>query len=115
MANPISPAAVIRWNDGAMIEDAVGWILDADEAVAIAKLTELCPAPPISAADVVAYLKAKKMDIIAYEVVAEAIATTPACRERTADLLSGLACACAGSPATQRFICDANGVWVFQP
>lgn len=115
MANPIPPAAVIRWNDGAMIEDAVGWILDADEAVAVAKLTELYPAPPTSAADVVAYLKAKKMDIIAYEVVAEAIATTPACRERTADLLSGLACACAGSTATQRFIRDANGVWVFQP
>lgn len=115
MANPIAPAAVIRWNDGAMIEDAVGWILDADEAKAIAKLTELSDAPPKSAGEVVIYLKAKKMDIIAYEVVAEAIATTPACRERAADLLSGLACACAGSTATQRFICDANRVWVFQP
>lgn len=115
MATPTPPAAVIRWNDGAMIEDAVGWILAADEAGAIAKLTELSQVPPTSAADVVAYLKTKKMDIIAYEAVAEAIATTPLCRERAADLLSGLACACAGSTATQRFIRDANGVWVFQP
>lgn len=115
MATPTPPAAVIRWNDGAMIEDTVGWILSSAEAAAVAKLSELSQVPPTSAADVVAYLKAGKVDIIAYELVAEAIATTPACRERAADLLSGLACACAGSTATQRFVCDVNGVWVFQP
>jgi len=71
--------------------------------------------PPASAEDVVTYLKTKKMDIVAYELVADAIATTPTCRERAADLLSGLACACAGSNATQRFVRDINGVWVFQP
>lgn len=114
-ATPIPPAAVIRWNNGAMIEDTVGWILAADEATAVAKLTELSQVPPTSTADVVACLKEKKVDIIAYELVAEAIATTPTCRERAADLLSGLACACAGSPATQRFVRDADGVWVFQP
>jgi predicted ATPase len=115
MANPTSPAAIIRWHDGAMIEDAIGWVLAANEAAVVVKLAELSQAPPTSAADVVAYLKAKKMDIIAYELVAEAIATTPACRERAADLLSGLACACAGSAATQRFVRDADGLWVFQP
>lgn len=109
------PSSIIRWNDGAMIEDAVGWILRADETAAVAKLTELPPGPPATAADVVASLKSKKMDVIAYEQVAEAIATTPACRSRAADLLSGLACACAGSNATTRFARDANGVWVFQP
>ena len=98
-----------------MIEDAIGWVLAADEAAVVVKLADLSQAPPTSAADVVAYLKAKKMDIIAYELVAEAIATTPTCRERAADLLSGLACACVGSAATQRFIRDANGLWVFQP
>lgn len=115
MASATPPAAVIRWNDGAMIEDAIGWVLAANEAAVVAKLTELSQVPPASAADVVAHLKAKKMDIIAYEVVAEAIATTPACRARAADLLSGLACACAGSTATQRFSRRADGVWVFQP
>lgn len=109
------PASIIRWNDGAMIEDSVGWILLAEEAAVVAKLAELSQVPPTTAADVVAYLKAKKMDVIAYELVAEAISTTPACRARAADLLAGLACACAGSNATQRFIRDAHGVWVFQP
>jgi putative ATP-dependent endonuclease of OLD family len=115
MASQVPPPVVIRWNDGAMIEDAVGWILAADEAAVVGKLVELSQVPPNSAAAVVAYLKAKKVDIVAYESVAEAIATTPACRVRAAELLSGLACACAGSPATLRFIRDAGGVWVFQP
>lgn len=109
------PVSIIRWNDGAMIEDTVGWILLADEAAAVAKLAELSQAPPTSATDVVAYLKTKKMDLIAYELVAEVISARPACRARAADLLAGLACACAGSDATQRFVRDANGVWVFQP
>lgn len=112
---PFPPKALIRWHDGAVIEDAVGWILSADEAAAVAKLTDLSPVPPASSADVVAYLEAHKVDIIAYELVAEAIAATPACRERAADLLNGLACACAGDAETQRFRRDANGVWVFQP
>lgn len=109
------PAAIIRWNNGAMIEDAIGWILAVDEAAVVPKLAELSAVPPASAAEVVASLKSRKMDVIAYEQVAEAIATTPACRSRAADLLSGLACACAGSNATQRFVRDADGVWVFQP
>jgi len=113
--NPSRPARLIRWNDGAMIEDAVGWLLREDESASIAKLTDLAQVPPASADDVVIYLKAKKMDIIAYELVAEAIASTAACRDRAADVLGGLACACAGSTATRRFIEDANGVWVFQP
>ena len=107
------PFSIIRWNNGATIEDSVGWILAADEAAAIGKLTELSQTPPTSAVDVVTYLKAKKMDVIAYELVAEAISTIPACRSRAADLLAGLACACAGSNATRRFI-RAEGVWVFQ-
>lgn len=113
-AQPI-PASIIRWNNGAMIEDVIGWILMADEATSLAKLTVLTEVPPASTGDVIAYLKAKKMDIIAYELVAEAIATTVACRARAADLLSGLASACAGSADTQRFARDAHGVWIFQP
>lgn len=109
------PSAIIRWNDGAMIEDAIGWILNADEPTVVGKLAEMSPQPPASIPAVVAYLKTKKMDIIAYESLGEAIATTPACRERAADLLSGLACACTDDAATQRFVRGADGVWVFQP
>lgn len=109
------PSAIIRWHDGAMIEDAIGWILEADEAVVVEKLAEISPQALASSADIVAYLKAKKMDIIAYESLADAIATTQACRGRAADLLSGLACACVGDESTQRFARGADGVWVFQP
>lgn len=112
---PSPPTSIVRWNDGAMIEDAVGWILLADEGTAVSKLGEVGEVVPASAADVVGYLKTKKMDIIAYELVAEAIATTPPCRARAADLLSGLACACAGSDGTARFVRDGEGLWVFQP
>lgn len=114
-AEAVPPTAIIRWSNGAMIEDAIGWILDADEGTVVPKLSELSPLPPASNAAVVAYLKTKKMDIIAYELLAEAISTTPACRTRTADLLSGLACACAGDETTRRFARDDHGVWVFQP
>lgn len=110
----VPPSAIIRWNNGAMIEDAVGWILNADEETVVAKLAEISPQPPVSTAAVVAYLKTKKMDIVAYESLAEAIATTPGCRARAADLLGSLACACGGDEAAQRFVRDANGVWVFQ-
>lgn len=109
------PAAIIRWHNGAMIEDVIGWILAANEPVALEKLTELRDEAPTSIDDIVHHLKAKKMDIVAYETVADTIATTTACRARAADLLGGIACACAGSPETQRFVQDADGVWVFQP
>jgi len=109
------PSEIIRWHDGAMIEDAIRWILDADELTVVGKLVEITTPPPTSSAEVVTYLKMKKMDIIAYESLAEAIATTPACRERAADLLNGLACACAGDEETQRFVRDKDDVWVFQP
>ncbi|OXI35995.1 ATP-dependent nuclease [Burkholderia aenigmatica] len=115
LAAPTPPAAIIRWNEGAMVEDAVGWMLAADEAAIIAKLNDLSLDPPTSIEDVVAYLKVKKMDIIAYELVAEAVATTLRCRERAADLLGGLACACAGDDGTRRFNRDKDGLWIFQP
>ncbi len=112
---PTPPAAIIRWSDGQMIEDAIGWILFADGDTVVGKLADLCTEPPNSVADIVEYIKSKKVDLIAYESIAEAIATTPSCRARAADLLGGLACVCAGSLDTTRFSRDVNGVWVFQP
>lgn len=112
---PTPPAAIIRWSDGQMIEDAIGWILFADEGTVLGKLADLCTVPPNSVADIVEYIKSKKVDLIAYESIAEAIATTPGCRARAADLLGGLACVCAGSPDTMRFSREVDGVWVFQP
>lgn len=111
----VAPAAVVRWNDGAMIEDIVGWILQADEVAAVAKLAGLTNMPLNSVDEVVTHLKTKKMDIVAYELVADSIATTHLCRGRAADLLSGLASVCAGLDETERFRRDGAGVWVFQP
>jgi putative ATP-dependent endonuclease of the OLD family len=116
LANPIPPAAIIRWHDGAMIEDIVGWVLQADAEVAVIKLSDFFPVPFDSVGAVVKHLKSKKVDIVSYESVAEVIAVSAACRARAADLLSGIACACAGSGSqTNRFVCDAEGVWVFKP
>jgi hypothetical protein len=114
IASPVPPFAVIRWHDDATIEDAIGWILQAEEATVVAALAEMTQPAPTSVAAVVSYLKSHKMDIVAYEQVADAIANCPPCRTRAADLLGGLASVCAGSPATLRFALGANGVWTFQ-
>lgn len=114
IASSAPPFAVIRWHDDAMIEDAIGWILQAEEATVVAALAEMTQPAPTSVAAVVSYLKTHKMDIVAYEQVADVIANCPPCRTRAADLLGGLASVCAGSPATLRFALGANGVWIFQ-
>ncbi|WP_250478864.1 MULTISPECIES: AAA family ATPase [unclassified Caballeronia] len=113
-AAPTPPAAVIRWQDGAMIEDAVGWILKADEVAVLASLAKVMEPMPATVEDVVAHLKNKKVDIVAYEAVADALVKSVPCRTRAADLFGGLACVCEGSMETARFARDANGIWVFQ-
>jgi len=59
-------------------------------------------------------LKVRKMDIVAYEMVADAIVNTPACRGRAVDLFNAIACACAGVES-ERFVRDVAGTWVFRP
>lgn len=108
------PSAVVRWPDGKMIEDAIGWILMADSAVVVASLIELCDPAPTTVADIVARLKLNKMDIIAYETIADVIVKSMLCRQRAADLFGGLACVCEGATPTTRFVRDVDGVWVFQ-
>jgi len=113
-ALPSPPPSVIRWNDGAMVEDAVGWILSADEAGCVPLLADIGGNVPASVADVVARLKVRKMDIVAYEMVADAIVNIPACRNRAVELFNAIACACADIE-TGRFVRDAGGTWVFRP
>lgn len=108
------PPSVIRWNDGAMVEDAVGWILLADEAGCVPRLADIGGNTPASVDDVVARLKVRKMDIVAYEIVADAIVNIPACRSRAVELFNAIACACANID-TARFVRDAGGTWVFRP
>ena len=108
------PHCIIQWSEGAMIEDVIGWILDGEPASAMSKLAEQLPDSPTTVIEVVEYLKTKKMDIIAYEAVADAICTTEACRIRASNLLSDIACACTNSPSPTLFTLDSRGVWVFQ-
>lgn len=108
------PAAVVRWQDGSTIEDVVGWILRADEASVMAARASLAPPIPQTAAEVVARLKGRKMDVVLYEEVADAIANSAPCAARAAELFSGLALACVGEQ-TPRFQPDAIGVLIFQP
>lgn len=107
------PHAVLRWPDGQMIEDAIGWILDAD-AVSVTDLRN--DIPELAGADVagvVAHMKTKKCDLVLYEAVAEAISENEECRVRASGLFQALTNACAGV-ASDRFAM-VDQVWVFQP
>ena len=114
LAEPTAPSSVIRWADDEMIEDAIGWILAADEDDVVGRLTELTEVTPSTVSDIVTHLKNKKVDVICYESVADAIVNSPLCRARAAELFSCLAMACAGT-ASAHFAADPEGVWVFQP
>lgn len=106
------PKAILRWNDGGMVEDIVGWILEADVAGAMPGLAEISAPGPQSIAEVVKYLKAKKVDLVAYETVADVVANNGACRARAAKLFSAIAAACKGIESLN-FKQDRDGVWVF--
>lgn len=109
----VPPPTVIRWNNGAMVEDIVGWILEAGAAQVLATLGALKDPALQSIAEVVEYLKTKKVDIVVYETVADALANNDACRARAGQLFSNMAAAYKGI-ATANFQQDPSGVWVFQ-
>jgi putative ATP-dependent endonuclease of OLD family len=107
------PSALLRWNDGQMIEDIVGWILSADPAALGVAANEVAALAGLSVPAAVAYAKTKKCDLVLYEALAEAIVDSEACRGRASNLFEGMALACTGT-ASDRFTCTKN-VWVFQP
>jgi hypothetical protein len=95
-----------------MIEDVIGWILLADEEHILVALRDIPNEPPTDVDDIVAHLKLKKMDVICYEAVADAIVNSELCRGRAADLFSALAYTCSAVP-NQHFARGADGAWVF--
>lgn len=111
---PQPPSSILRWHNGAMVEDVVGWILGADAPRALPLLATFAEPAPGTVDDVVAGLKAAKVDIVAYEIIADAIANTPSCRRRAVELFNAIASACAGI-ATARFSRAEDGIWVFMP
>ncbi len=113
LAVAVPPKTILRWNDGAMVEDIIGWVLEAGGVDVMPGLRVLKDPPPQSIAQAVDYLKAKKVDIVAYETIADVIANDEGCRARAARLFSDMAAASKGLQS-QHFQKDVNGVWVFQ-
>lgn len=111
---PQPPPSILRWHNGAMVEDVVGWILDADAPRALPLLASLGEPAPRTVEEVVAGLKEAKVDIVAYEIIADAIVNTPSCRRRAVELFNAIASTCAGI-ATARFGRAEDGTWVFVP
>ncbi|WDQ98437.1 hypothetical protein PSC71_14595 [Devosia sp. J2-20] len=112
---------IIRWPNEWTIEDAIGWVVDANPEACIADI--VMENPPATCADLVQRLKSPdrpagglKTDISSYEAVVDAIGSINACRARALDLLEGLVIVQRRQP-TARFAQDPNNqaVWIFQP
>lgn len=93
-AEALPPPRALRWPNGWAIEDVIGWVLAADPTPvsAIDGIT-----PPSDLPELVVRLKSKdraagglKQDRVAYEAVAQAIATSDGARARARRLLNAL-------------------------
>lgn len=98
-----APKTVLTWRDGWEIEDAVMWILSADESAVLPPLNERLNWSVTSIADVLAKFKTKdgpgraKTDYLAYEEIASVIRDSAACRERARLVLNAVTRATLGT------------------
>jgi hypothetical protein len=97
---------VLLWPDGWMIEDIVGWIIQADEVNVMQKLNADLSIAPGDRVTLVQRLKSPdrathvlKGDGVAYEIVANALSESDPCRTRTRALLHAMSNACTGAAA----------------
>ncbi|MGC8476942.1 MAG: ATP-dependent nuclease [Acetobacteraceae bacterium] len=91
------PAAIARWPDGWVIEDVVGWILNADPAPALQAIAAVITPAMASIAELVMRLKSEdraagglKQNQVAYEAVADVIGALEPCCRRARGLLNAL-------------------------
>lgn len=86
---------ILRWADGQMLEDLIGWIIDADApgCLPIIPIDD----PPDNVADLVARLKDEvrasgglKKDSSSYEAIAGAVGANEACCARARSLLNAI-------------------------
>lgn len=103
----VGASKVLRWPDGWTIEDLVGWIVQADEAAMLTKLNADLAQAPGNRATLVGWLKSHdrtghglKGDGVAYEIIANALSESNACRARTRAVLHAVSDACMGLPAS---------------
>jgi hypothetical protein len=115
---------VLRWPDSWTIEDVVGWIVEADEAEVMQRINEDLAVAPGDRATLIARLKSNnharhglKGDLIAYEIIANALADRPFCVVRARIVLDAVAQACAGAVTPHFEEVDAGRVpiLVFRP
>lgn len=104
---------VLRWPDGLMLEDMIGWVIEADPASIAALPNDFAALADNQCETLVAHMKEKKCDLVLYESVAEAIAASPACRNRAAELFESIEAVCS-ERANPHFV-RVGGAWVFAP
>lgn len=97
VASPAPPAVIARWPQAWTIEDAIGWILQADAPTALPRVSQVLAPAPVTVASLVDRLKSEdraayglKQDVVAYEAVAEVIGSVHACCGRARDLLNAM-------------------------
>lgn len=99
---PNAPSMVLIWKKGWEIEDAVMWILRADEAFAVPELNERMGWSTSSLDEVLAMFKVKqgggraKGDARTHEEIANVIRGSPPCRDRARLLLNAITHAALG-------------------
>lgn len=112
---------IIRWVNGQMLEDTIGWIIEADAAACLATIQ--IDNPAATSAELVTRLKSEirnagglKKDTSSYESIAAAIGANEACCARARLLLNAIADLAKGV-ANPLFVADPNNpaIKVFQP
>lgn len=112
---------ILRWADGQMLEDVIGWIIDADAAACLPTIP--IDNAPTDVANLVARLKSEvratgglKKDSSSYEAIAGAIGTNEACCARSRSLLNAITEVAQGID-NPLFVADANhlAIKVFTP
>jgi predicted ATPase len=112
---------ILRWADGQMLEDVIGWIIDADAAACLPTIP--IDNLPANVANLVARLKDEvraagglKKDSSSYEAIAGAIGANEACCARARSLLNGIAEVAQGID-NPLFVADADhpAIKVFTP
>ncbi|MBB4145683.1 ATP-dependent nuclease [Rhizobium rhizoryzae] len=95
VAGAPNSGVILRWADGQMLEDVIGWIIDADAAACLSTIS--IDNPPANVGDLVARLKddvratgGLKKDSSSYEAVAGAIGANEACCARARLLLNAI-------------------------
>jgi len=125
LRNPnVGVRRILRWPNDWTIEDVIAWIIEADDAVAMERINSDLATSPGDRNTLLARLKTNdhaqhgmKGDFVAHEIIANALADSPICIQRTSIVLQAIAQVCAGV-ATEHFEQVEAGevpIFIFKP